>query len=128
MNHKKSFRDIFIREKKTTLNSVPREVISISEMSLSEKIDEYILKLGYSNAHVLVFLMQLLVEGKVSVDFRAYSERLELLDSSDEMNRAEVAALFDEHMHASDVARGGGGISGPTQRILIQMPKINLPH
>jgi hypothetical protein len=128
MNHKKSFRDIFIREKKTTLNSVPREVISISEMSLSEKIDEYILKLGYSNAHVLVFLMQLLVEGKVSVDFRAYSERLELLDSSDEMNRAEVAALFDEHMHASDVARDGGGISGPTQRILIQMPKINLPH
>ena len=128
MNHKKSFRDIFIREKKTTLNSVPREVISISEMSLSDKIDEYILKLGYSNAHVLVFLMQLLVEGKVSVDFRAYSERLELLDSSDEMNRAEVAALFDEHMHASDVARDGGGISGPTQRILIQMPKINLPH
>ncbi len=128
MNHKKSFRDIFIREKKTTLNSVPRDVISISEMSLSDKIDEYILKLGYSNAHVLVFLMQLLVEGKVSVDFRAYSERLELLDSSDEMNRAEVAALFDEHMHASDVARDGGGISGPTQRILIQMPKINLPH
>ena len=97
-------------------------------MPLSEKIDEYILKLGYSNAHVLVFLMQLLVKGKVSVDFRDYSERLELIDSSDEMNRAEVAALFDEHMHSSDVARDGGGISAPTQRILIQMPKINLPH
>ena len=128
MNRMKSFRKIFIQEKKTTLTALPREVISVSEMPLSEKIDEYILKLGYSNAHVLVFLMQLLTEGKVTVDFREYSERLELLDSDDEMTRSEVAALFDEHMHSLNHAKDENFVSGPTQKILLQMPKVKLPH
>lgn len=128
MNQKKSFRKIFIQEKKTTLNVIPREVISISEMPLSEKIDEYILKLGYSNAHVLVFLIQLLTNGKVTVDFREHSERLELLDLDDEMTRPEVAALFDEHMKSLKLSDDETSISAPTQKILVQMPKLKLPR
>ena len=51
---------------------------SESSLSLAEKIDEYVVKLGYSSAHTLGVVVQLLTVGKIRLDFREYSERLQL--------------------------------------------------
>jgi hypothetical protein len=94
---------------------------------LADKIDEYVLKLGYSNAHVLGVLVQLLTLGKVRVDFRDYSERLQLLNLNDRMARTEAVELFDRHMLA--MSRNDEPVSlMATQKIVVQAPKVNLPR
>ncbi len=65
---------------------------------LSEKIDQYLVKLGYSNAHVLGIVVNLLTVGKVRVEFRHYSERLELADPLEKMTRGAAVDLFDRYL------------------------------
>ena len=122
----KSSQDIIVRNVMTLLEQGIREASTITDITLASKIDEYVLKLGYSNAHVLGVLVQLLTLGKVRVDFRDYSERLQLLDPEDKMSRPEAVALFDDHMSA---LRGDDDASSLnlTQKIVIQPPRIQLP-
>jgi hypothetical protein len=122
----KSSQDIIVRNVMTLLEQGIREASTITDITLASKIDEYVLKLGYSNAHVLGVLVQLLTLGKVRVDFRDYSERLQLLDPEDKMSRPEAVALFDDHMNA---LRGDDDASSLnlTQKIVIQPPRIQLP-
>ncbi|MFM8363951.1 MAG: hypothetical protein ACKOAS_02235 [Verrucomicrobiota bacterium] len=122
----KSSKEIIIRNVSTLLEMGIREASTITDTSLASKIDEYVLKLGYSNAHVLGVLVQLLTLGKVRVDFRDYSERLQLLDPDDKMSRPEAVALFDDHMSA---LRGDDESNlNMTQKIVIQPPRIQLPR
>lgn len=122
----KSSKDITVRNVMTLLEQGIREASTITDISLASKIDEYVLKLGYSNAHVLGVLVQLLTLGKVRVDFRDYSERLQLLDPDDKMSRPEAVAMFDDHMTA---LRGDDDAMSlnMTQKIVIQPPRIQLP-
>ncbi len=122
----KSSQDIIIRNVMTLLEQGIREASTITDITLASKIDEFVLKLGYSNAHVLGVLVQLLTLGKVRVDFRDYSERLQLLNPDDKMSRPEAVALFDDHMIA---LRGDDELSNlnMTQKIVIQAPRIQLP-
>ncbi len=128
MPRNKSSRELIVIETKSTLNTGIKETISELEIPLAEKIDEYVLKLGYSNAHVLGVLVQLLTGGKVRVDFRDYTERLQLLNADDMMTRADAVALFDEHMQTLSNSGGGDDGINVTQKIVVQMPKIGLPR
>jgi len=122
----KSSQEILVRNVSTLLEIGIREASTITDITLSSKIDEYVLKLGYSNAHVLGVLVQLLTLGKVRVDFRDYSERLQLLNPDDKMSRPEAVAVFDDHMSA---LRGGDETNlSATQKIIIQPPRIQLPR
>jgi hypothetical protein len=128
MPRNKSSRELIVIETKSTLNTGVKETISELEIPLAQKIDEYVLKLGYSNAHVLGVLVQLLTGGKVRVDFRDYTERLQLHDADDMMTRADAVALFDEHMQTLNKSGGGDEGINVTQKIVVQMPKIGLPR
>jgi hypothetical protein len=75
---------------------LPEEAGEVSP--LSDKIDQYLVKLGYSNAHVLGIVVNLLTVGKVRVEFRHYSERLELLDPADKMTRGVAVDIFDRYI------------------------------
>jgi hypothetical protein len=122
----KSSQDIIVRNVMTLLEQGIREASTITDITLASKIDEYVLKLGYSNAHVLGVLVQLLTLGKVRVDFRDYSERLQLLDPDDKMTRPEAVALFDDHMNALRGDEDSPSLN-MTQKIVIQPPRIQLP-
>ena len=88
-------------------------------MSLGDKIDDYILKLGYSNAHVLGFVLELLAKGKVRLDFRAFSERLELQNPAFIMSRIEATSLFEEHIKTAHRTKGGPASAEMTQKIIL---------
>ncbi|MFZ4587874.1 MAG: hypothetical protein ACOYNG_02680 [Terrimicrobiaceae bacterium] len=123
----KSTKDIMVSETKTFLGGDAVKQPDPIIVPLADKIDEYVLKLGYSNAHVLGVLVQLLTLGKVRVDFRDYSERLQLLNLNDRMARTEAVELFDRHMLA--MSRNDEPVSlMATQKIVVQAPKVNLPR
>lgn len=96
------------------------------QMQLAEKIEEYVIRLGYSNAHVLSIMVQLLTQGKIRVEFRNYIERMELMDMNDRVTRSQAVTIVDKYI--SEV-QGAQKNEQPgfnvTQRIIIQTPKRN---
>jgi len=104
-----------------TPEPVPAKIVT-----LASKIDEYALKVGRSNTHVMSVVVQLLTFGKVRLDFRDYLERLELLNPSEIMSRPEAVAIFDKHMISS--SRKDDDLSPLTQKIIIQPPRITPPR
>ena len=127
MKHIPDFREILITEKKVSINVLPRQVLSINQFPLSKKIDEYILKLGHSNVHLLNILMELCVNGKVSVDFREYSDRLELVHLIPNLTRAHVVFLLDDYIQNFLHSEEDTQDTNITQKIILQPPKISLP-
>jgi hypothetical protein len=100
-----------------------------SELSLSDKIEEYALRLGFSNAYTAGILSQLLSSGKVRVDFRDHSERLELKSKDDAMPKTDAVAMVELHIDQLKKIRGHATVdnSDDTQRILVQPPKPSRP-
>jgi hypothetical protein len=75
------------------------------ESSLSDKMDEYLLRLGYSNADAQTITVELLTKGKVRVDFRNYTERLELIDPKDLLIPSAAISLFDDFIKEIEIKR-----------------------
>ena len=97
------------------------------EISLEIFIDEFLLKLGQSSAHVLGVLIQLLTRGKVRVDFRDYYIRLELGPGETSMKRSEAVAVFDDYIQRHQ--NPDGDLSADvTQKIMVQAPRSLLPR
>lgn len=92
-------------------------------VTLASKIDEYVHKVGHSSAHVMSVVVHLLTLGKVRLDFRDYSERLELLDPTETMTRPQAATVFDSSINS--IRKDDPSLA--TQKIVIQPPGINLP-
>lgn len=92
--------------------------------TLAEKIDEYMLKLGYSNSQALGIVVQILTQGKVRVDFRDFNERLELVNVSDLCDRARAVALFEEHLLSTQADDALDDKDNPTQRVIVQTPRL----
>ena len=93
-------------------------------MTLADKISEYILRIGDGNAFCLNIVIQLLTRGKVRVDFRDSSERLQLFSDKDIVSRVEAVHVFDLWVAENQIK------SEPpdaTQRILMEPPRIKLP-
>jgi hypothetical protein len=123
----KSTRDIMVSETKSFVGGDAVKQPDPVIVPVADKIDEYVLKLGYSNAHVLGVLVQLLTLGKVRVDFRDYSERLQLVSLNDRMGRTEAVDLFDRHMLAMQRKEEPANLMA-TQKIVVQPPKVSLPR
>ena len=66
---------------------------------LQDKIDEYIEKIGADSPHLFGIIIQLLSHGKVRVDFRYYSERLELKNIEDRLPRAQAIEWMDSYLY-----------------------------
>jgi hypothetical protein len=97
---------------------------SESSLSLAEKIDEYVVKLGYSSAHTLGVIVQLLTVGKIRLDFREYSERLQLENPADVLSRPEAMHLTETYLVAMrQGAEDPTGGLDVTQKVIIQAPK-----
>ena len=94
---------------------------------LGEKLDEYMLKLGYSNSQALGILVQILTQGKVRVDFRDFNERLELVDESDLCDRVQAVALFEEHLLSKQSGENLDDQDNPTLRVIVQTPRPSPP-
>jgi hypothetical protein len=120
----KTSKEIMVRDEMFLIDQGTREPVPPKIVTLATKIDEYILKVGHSNTNVMSLVVQLLTIGKVRLDFRDYTERLELLNLSDIMSRPQAAAVFDHHLATGNK---NDEVSLMTQKIVIQPPRMNLP-
>jgi hypothetical protein len=93
-------------------------------LSLGEKMDEYVFKMGCSSAHTLGVVVQLLTVGKIRLDFREHSERLQLENASDILSRAEAMQQTEAYLASmrDGVSEPADGLDA-TQKIIIQAPK-----
>lgn len=112
---------IILLETRTLHHGDATEKSAESFCSLADKIEELVLKIGYSNAQALSVVIQLLTVGKVRVDFRDYSQRLHLASKSDIMTRADAAEIFDTHLTQMKVEPQSN--TGFTQKITFQSPR-----
>lgn len=119
----KSLSEIKIKETRTSTEAGAAGEVTDSLMYLSEKIDDYIFKLGCSSAHTLGVMTQLLTVGKIRLDFREYNERLQLMKAADAMSRPEAIALVEAYL--SSIKQKGDTHTDLdlTQKVIIQAPK-----
>gem|GEM_PF-595286 len=115
-------------EETRTLHLAPSstEKTATTLCTLADKIEELVLKVGYSNAQAMSVITQILTVGKVRVDFRDYSQRLALRSASDLMGRTEAIEVFDSHLallKSTDFSS-----EGFTQKIMFQPPAVRLPR
>lgn len=91
-----------------------------AHISLSEKLNDYLIRLGYTSAHVIGAIGQLLTQGKVRIDFRNYVERIELKDPKDKLSSVPAAVEILE-AYIKELAKGQA-VSAPkiTQNITIE--------
>ncbi|MFZ9920148.1 MAG: hypothetical protein ACO3GO_02865 [Terrimicrobiaceae bacterium] len=98
MKLQKTAAAILIRETRTLHQTGVPEKTAPTPCALADKIEELLLKVGYTNAQAMGVTIQLLTSGKVRVDFRDYTQRLELASPSDIMTRTEAVDVFDSHL------------------------------
>jgi len=100
----------------------------VEDVALSSKVEEYIQRLGPYNHNLVSIFVHLLVFGKVIVQFRNQSHRLQLKAASDLMTRTKATVLFDrireDVMGKMNFSEGPGGV---TQRIVVEEPTVILP-
>jgi hypothetical protein len=118
----KTAKTITLEETRTLINAEMRDAVEPTACTVAEKIEEFVLKLGYSNAQALSVIVQMLTRGKVRVDFRDYSQRLQLASQSDIMSRSEAVGIFDAYL-AELENRDDSGAMEFTQKIMIQAPR-----
>ena len=116
---------IFVKETRTLLHTGLPEKPAPEVCTIADKIEELVLKVGYSNAQALSVILQILTNGKVRVDYRDYSQRIELKSASDMMCRVEAVEVFDSHMALMD--SGNASMNDFTQKIVFQPPRTRLP-
>ena len=116
---------IFVQETRTLLQTGAPEKSGVVTSTVADKIEELVLKVGYSNAQALSVVIQLLTNGKVRVDYRDYSQRLQLISQSDIMSRSAAVEVFDSHMAVLN--SGNASSDGFTQKIVFQPPRIRIP-
>lgn len=86
-------------------------------VKLADKISDYMIRIGDSNSLCLNVVIQLLNRGKVRVDFRETSERLELINQQDKISRPEALMVLDQWIKAN---RFNSELLDTTQKIVIE--------
>ncbi|MEN9469643.1 MAG: hypothetical protein RL630_1376 [Verrucomicrobiota bacterium] len=89
---------------------------SSREISLFEKIDDYLLRFGGSNSHVVGIFMGLLVDGKIRVALRDKSERLSLASLSDTKTPEAAIRIIDSYLRQSESSQL---LDTTTQKIIL---------
>lgn len=92
-------------------------------LTLDVLIEEYLVKIGYSNAHVLGIIMNLLTVGKVRVEFRSHIDRVRLLHPEDILSPGEAGELFDLYLKEKQMKEKAQGSLDLTGKIVIQSRK-----
>ena len=118
--------EIPITETRSFIQDGIQQSSDVREIALEVVIDEFLLKLGQSNAHVLGVIIQVLTRGKVRVDFRDYNLRLELGPGVNCMERSEAVAVFDDYIKRHKNPDGDRS-ADVTQKIMVQAPRVSLP-
>jgi len=116
-------REILIRVTDRNVVNGLRSPMKTSEVvSLKEKLDEYLVRLGHSTGHVMGIVVRLLTSAKVRVDFRDYTERLELMDAADAISSAQAVCLLEDYLAEAHPSEQPSGKPGQmvTQRIVVQ--------
>lgn len=119
--------DILITETRSFVQDGTQQSSEVREIALEAVIDEFLLKLGQSNAHVLGVVIQLLTRGKVRVDFRDYNLRFEMGPGMSCMERSEAVAVFDDYIKRHKNPDGDRS-ADVTQKIMVQAPRVSLPR
>lgn len=119
--------EIPITETRSFIQDGAQQSSEVREIALEVVIDEFLLKLGQSNAHVLGVVIQVLTRGKVRVDFRDYNLRLELGPGVNFMERSEAVAVFDDYIKRHKNPDGDRS-ADVTQKIMVQAPRVALPR
>ena len=73
-------------------------IATSAEVALSEKLNDYILRLGYSSAQIRPIFLQMFTKGKVRVDFRMHTERVELLSRKDRLTNDQAMQLLEDYL------------------------------
>lgn len=99
-------------------------IATTAEVTLGEKLSDYLLRLGYSSAHITGIIVQLLTKAKVRVDFREYTERLELINPADQLTSTQAMTLLEDFIaEISTPEDSDRKTASSTQRIVVQLPK-----
>jgi len=85
-------------------------------MTLADKLDKHIARMGYTNAAIYDTALRLLTKGKIRLEFKTYVERLALADPADKMSEQEAAAVIDKFV--ADIRDQEEG-RNTTQKIVI---------
>jgi hypothetical protein len=100
---------------------------TVGEVSLSEKMSDYLVRLGYSNTHIMGIIVQLMTQTKVRVDFRNYTERLELVELGDRITSSMAISMLEDFISektAPEEAQQAASLNKQTQKIVVQLPKF----
>ena len=93
-----------------------------SETTLSQKLADFLVRLGYDSSHILGITVQLMTNGKVQVDFQETTERVELVHPSDRTSSPEAISMFDDFLISMKTSEEKEA-KGKTMRIVIQPRK-----
>ena len=99
-----------------------------AEVALDEKLDDYLLRLGYSNVHIMGIIAQLMTKTKVRVDFRNYTERLELINPDDRLTSTQAMSLLEDYIAEVTKANDPSIIAKSTQKIVVQSERVPRPE
>ncbi len=92
-------------------------------LPLDVKVEEFLVKIGYSNSQVLGIVLNLMTTGKVRIEFRSGIERLELIHPEDMCSSSEAAELFDSYIKAKIIREKIQVNTEFTGKIIIQARK-----
>jgi hypothetical protein len=124
----KTLHDIRIIETKSVLIEDKRVKLDPVESTLAAKVEECIGILGKASIITLEVVTELLAHGQLRLQFKDYSELVELADKRDIHTLAGAAKAYEEYMAGLHGYRHRPpSIGETTQRIRVQAPKVELP-
>lgn len=88
-------------------------------ISLAQKLDECVSRMGCSSVHTLQMAVQLLTKGKVRLQYRASHERLQLLKSSARLARRDAITLVEKYLAAKPQRPPVEPFNEPTAAIIL---------
>jgi hypothetical protein len=95
-----------------------------AEVPLNEKLDDYLLRLGYSSVHIMGIIAQLMTKAKVRVDFRNYTEKLELINTEDRITSPQAMSLLEDYIAEVTKANDPSINAKSTQKIVVQAASV----
>ena len=111
---------IHIKQIRAFTKADKSEFMAEETLTLARKLDECIARMGGSNVHTLQMAVQLLTKGKVCLQYRASSERLQLVRQSARLVRSEAIALVVKYLSSKSPAIPADNFDTSTRSIIIE--------
>ncbi len=121
MSHPKPADQITIELTKRSGTNGELSTSEKTSSTLLELLDHWLMKMGYTSAHIKGIVGQLLTRGKVEVVFRNYTERFELTNYQDVMTATQAMTLLEDYV-SKHTSHSDHDLTGQTQRVIVQLP------